>query len=232
MLKCILFDLDGTLLDSAPDIADALNDTLARHVLPPAPEATVRGWIGDGAQALLAKALAQAQAAGQRPPTLARAWPGFALDYAQRCGRRSQVHAGVPALLARLREAGVACALLTNKEGRFAHKLLVAHGLAEAFDVIVAGDTLPVKKPDPAVVAHALAALDAQAHEALLVGDSVLDVRTARAAGLPVWVVQHGYPGGALEGADAPDGFIASFEQFDPLGPALGLHLPRTPIAA
>lgn len=228
MLRCALFDLDGTLLDTAPDIAAALNDTLARWGLPPAGEDQVRAWIGDGARALLGKALAHHGQAG----LLDKAWPDFAYDYGQHCGQASRVYPGAVALLERLREAGVACALLTNKEAAFAHRLLVVHGLAEAFDVIVAGDTLAVKKPDPAVIHHALAALQAHPGEALLVGDSVLDVRAARAAGVAVWAVRHGYPGGALAGADAPDGFIEHFDGFHPLEPAFGLHAPRTAIAA
>jgi phosphoglycolate phosphatase len=213
MLRVILFDLDGTLMETAPEIADALNDTLRRLGLPPAPEDRVRGWIGDGARALLGKAL---QDAGVPDPQAlaAQAWDGFAVDYAQRCGTRSRVHAGVREMLQRVRQRGLQTVLLTNKEGAFAHRLLSGHDLLADFDLIVAGDTLAVKKPDPGVVHHALQALHAEPAEALLVGDSVTDVRTARAAGVAVQLVRHGYPQGALTGDDAPDGFIAHFDQF------------------
>jgi phosphoglycolate phosphatase len=119
-------------------------------------------------------------------------------------------------MLAQLRRRGLKLALLTNKEGGFARRVLAHHGLLSCFDVLVTGDTLPVKKPDPAVVSHALAALGIAPAQALLVGDSVTDVRAARAAGIAVWLVGHGYPQGALSGADAPDGFIADFDRFDP----------------
>jgi phosphoglycolate phosphatase len=175
----------------------------------------VRGWIGDGARALLAKALSHA---GAPPAQALNAWNEFAWDYADRCGSNSRVFDGVRPLLARLREQGLRLAVLTNKEAGFAHRLLARHDLTHAFDLVVAGDTLNVKKPHPAVVQHALTALQAEPHEALLVGDSLTDLRTARAAGIAVWLVRHGYPQAELpaSGPDAPDGFINHFDDFQP----------------
>ena len=213
MLRVILFDLDGTLMDTAPEIADALNDTLQRFGYPVVPEDQVRDWIGDGARVLLGRAMRHV---GMPPAWEAQAWAGFSHDYAERCGSRSRMHEGVRAMLRRLREQGLQTVLLTNKEGGFARRLLAGHDLLADFDLVVAGDTLPVKKPHPGVVAHALAALEAEPHEALLVGDSTVDVRTARAAGIAVQLVRHGYPNGALAGNDAPDGFIAHFDEFRP----------------
>ena len=213
MLRTILFDLDGTLMETAPDIADAINDTLQRLGHPSADEDLVRGWIGDGARALLDKALLHA---GAPAASSAAAWPGFADDYARRCGGRSWVHAGVRPMLRRLRQQGLQLVLLTNKEAVFAQRLLHLHGLDGSFELVVAGDSLPVKKPDPGVVHHALHHLGCTADQALLVGDSTTDVRTARAAGINVWLVRHGYPQGSLSGADAPDGFIEHFDQFMP----------------
>lgn len=213
MLQALLFDLDGTLIDTAGEISDALNITLARHGLPPVAEARVRGWIGDGARALLAQALSHLDAPAHAAQQV---WAGFALDYAQCCGTRSQLYPGVRSLLARLRRQGLRLALLTNKEGQFAHRLLAHHDLADAFELIVAGDTLAVKKPHPALVEHVLRAFDLNPEQAMLVGDSVTDVRTARAGGIAVQLVRHGYPQGVLSGDDAPDGFIAHFDDFQP----------------
>ncbi|MDT7836411.1 HAD-IIIA family hydrolase [Aquabacterium sp. OR-4] len=217
-MKVILFDLDGTLIDTAPELADALNRTLRRAGLPAVDEAAVRGWIGDGARALLAKALSQAGA----PPAVAlNAWHEFAWDYADCCGSRSTVFEGVRPLLARLRAQGLRLAVLTNKEANFAHRLLARHDLADAFELLVAGDTLSVKKPHPGMVQHALAALQAEPHECLLVGDSLTDLQTARAAGIGIWLVRHGYPQGVFNhppgGPDAPDGVIEHFDDFQPL---------------
>jgi len=214
MLRVILFDLDGTLMETAPEIADAVNDTLRRRGHVPAPADLVRSWIGDGAMALLGKALAHA---GEPAEAVADAWPGFSNDYAERCGTNSVVHDGVRPMLQRLREQGLQQVLLTNKETQFAQRLLARHDLLGDFDMVVAGDTLPVKKPHPGVVQHALAALQARPEEALLVGDSTTDVRTARAAGVAVHLVRHGYPQGSLTGADAPDAFIEHFDHFNPL---------------
>ena len=214
MLRVILYDLDGTLMETAPEIADAINDTLRRRGHATAPDALVRGWIGDGARALLGKALAHA---GEPASAVDAAWAGFADDYAARCGTNSLVHDGVRPMLQRLRDQGLQQVLLTNKEEAFARRLLVRHQLLADFDLIVAGDTLPVKKPHPGVVLHALAALQARPDEALLVGDSITDVRTARAAGISVHLVRHGYPQGSLTGDDAPDAFIPHFDQFNPL---------------
>jgi len=214
VLRVILFDLDGTLMETAPEIADAVNHTLARRGHAPALEALVRSWIGDGARALLGKALAHA---GEPASAVDAAWPAFADDYAAHCGTNSLVHDGVRPMLQRLRGQGLLQVLLTNKETVFTERLLERHQLRGQFDLVVAGDTLPVKKPHPGVVLFALGALKARPDEALLVGDSTTDVRTARAAGVAVHLVRHGYPQGSLSGSDAPDAFIAHFDQFNPL---------------
>jgi phosphoglycolate phosphatase len=204
-IRCVLFDLDGTLVDTAGEIADAVNDTLARWHRAPVEEALIRGWIGDGSRTTLTRAFAHA---GLPEPEVARAWPSFEHDYLERCGTRSTVYPGVLRTLQRLSAMGVPMGLVTNKEGAFAHRVLVRHGLSEHFEVIVAGDTLPVQKPDPATVRHCLAALGAEPAHAVLVGDSATDMRTARAAGIAAWAVRHGYAREPLAGEAAPDRFI------------------------
>jgi phosphoglycolate phosphatase len=214
MYDTVLFDLDGTLIDTAPEIADAVNATLQRAGLATATRTQVRDWIGDGTRALLTKAVTAAGVPAASVATLVqRAWAGFELDYQEACGSTSLPYPGVERMLHRLHAAGVRCALVTNKEAAFSHRLLVRHGLAESFDVMVCGDTLPQRKPDPAMALHALAALGASREQALFIGDSVVDVRTARAAGLPVWAVRHGYGLAALAGDDAPDRFIGHFDE-------------------
>ena len=220
-MQAVLFDLDGTLIDTAPDIAAALNQALQRQGLRAASMEQVRGWIGDGTRASLAKAV---RAAGIAEPEVDACvdalWPGFEYDYAQACGEHSHVYPGVRRMLERLIGAGIQVGLVTNKEAAFSHRLLVRHDLHECFDLMVCGDTLPVRKPDPAMLAHALQALQCAPDEALYDGDSAIDVRTARAAGVPVWAVTHGY-GGPLRGADAPDRTI---DHFDELARSLTTH--------
>jgi len=220
-MQAILFDLDGTLIDTAPDIAAALNLALQRQGLRHATLEQVRGWIGDGTRASLAKALRAAGVPdGEVDARVDAAWRAFEFDYAQCCGEHGRVYPGVRRMLERLTGAGIQVGLVTNKEAAFAHRLLVRHDLNACFDLMVCGDTLPVRKPDPSMLLHALEALQCSADDALYVGDSAVDVRTARAAGVAMWAVAHGY-GGALRGADAPDRVI---DDFDELARALTTH--------
>lgn len=220
-MQAVLFDLDGTLIDTAPDIMAALNLALRRRGLPPATQDQVRAWIGDGTRASLAKAVRAAGAPeGEVAAMVDALWPGFQYDYAQACGEFSHVYPGVRRMLERLTGAGIQVGLVTNKEAAFAHRLLVRHDLNACFDLMVCGDTLPVRKPDPAMLLHALQALQCNADDALYVGDSAVDVRTARAAGMAVWTVAHGY-GGMLRGDDAPDRVI---DDFDELARTLTTH--------
>jgi phosphoglycolate phosphatase len=206
----ILFDLDGTLVDTAPEIADAVNDVLRELGVQPAPDERVREWIGEGTRVLMKRALVYA---GLDAARLEELWPRFEHRYSEHCGARSRPYPGVRAALERLRSAGTRLAVVTNKEMIFTRRVLEIHDLHGYFEVVVAGDTLPVRKPDPRVIRHALRCLGEGAGTALLIGDSIIDVRTARAAGIAVWAVRHGYHHGALTGADTPDRFLEHFDE-------------------
>ncbi len=129
--------------------------------------------------------------------------------YLQRSGTRSTLYPQVRETLDELRTRGVALALVTNKETRYTQRVLAAHGLDAAFDRVIGGDTMPTKKPDPAGVQACLAQFGVNRERALFVGDSSIDVATARAAGVPVWAVPYGYNQGQAIATSAPDRLIA-----------------------
>lgn len=216
-VKAVLFDLDGTLIETAPEIADAVNDALAAVELAPIGLPLVRQWIGHGTASLLRSALAHRLELGIGAvlawPRYGDATKAFDAAYEARCGTRSHLYDGVRETLASLRTQGIRIGVVTNKEGRFTQRVLQAHRLHSAFDVIVSGDTLASKKPDPAGVDYALAAMAVRAQDALFVGDSSIDVQTARNAGLPVWVLPYGYNMGQPIARSQPDRVLMAFSQ-------------------
>lgn len=209
----ILFDLDGTLIETAPEIADAVNDTLRRFDLPGVSQQQVDDWIGLGTRELLLQALAFSgktdKAAVRESDSFALIAAEFDKHYQSRCGSRSQLYPRVRETLVALRERGVRLAVVTNKEGRYTATVLNVHQLAPLFDRVVSGDTLPSKKPDPAGIQSCLAAFHVPRHRALFVGDSSIDVATARNAGVAVWALPYGYNMGQPIEACVPDRIIA-----------------------
>ena len=133
----------------------------------------------------------------------------FDIHYQARCGTRSHLYPQVRETLTALRAQGVKLAVVTNKEGRFTQTVLNVHTLSPLLDSVVSGDTLPTKKPDPAGIAHCLAQFGVPAHRALFVGDSSIDVATARNAGVAVWTLPYGYNMGQPIESCAPDRVIA-----------------------
>lgn len=208
----VMFDLDGTLVETAPEILDAVNDALGRFGLPEVSQQQVDDWIGHGTLALLVKALAQitgfAPEVVKNSALLAQIVPVYNMAYNARCGTRSHLYPQVRETLTVLRQQGARLAVVTNKEGRYTQVVLAAHQLGGLFDAVVSGDTLATKKPDPAGVSHCLAQFGVTPERALFVGDSSIDVATARAAGVPVWMLPYGYNMGEPVEACAPDRII------------------------
>ena len=197
----VAFDLDGTLADTAPDLAAAVNHTLGALGRPPVDPAAVRGMIGHGARALLRRGLA---ASGPSDEALIdRGYPIYRKYYAANVCVGTTIFPAVEAALDALGAAGVRLAVCTNKPEGLSRTLLAALGWESRFDAVVGGDTLPVAKPDPAPLLEAVAR--AGGGRAAFVGDSIVDADTARAAGLPFVAVSFGFsdrPVAAL-GADA-----------------------------
>ncbi|MDT7928122.1 phosphoglycolate phosphatase [Tepidimonas sp.] len=216
----ILFDLDGTLVETAPEIADAVNDTLAELGLPAATLDEVTRWIGHGTRELLVQALASRRGSSadavRADPDFAAAEAIFQRHYEARCGTRSHPYPGVIDVLQALQAAGVRRVVVTNKEDRYTQRVLQAHQMQALFDRVISGDTLPVKKPNPLAVADSLLRYGVQRQRALLVGDSSIDVATARNAGIAVWCVPYGYNMGQPIEACAPDRVIADFSALFP----------------
>lgn len=210
--QAVLFDLDGTLIETGPEIADATNDTLRQFGLPEVNEAQVFGWIGHGTHELLIQALAWA---GQTTTAVVRSSDSlklisaeFITHYQQRCGTRSRLYPQVRETLTSLKAQGVKLAVVTNKESRYTQVVLDAHGLTPLLDRVISGDSLPTKKPDPAGVQTCLNEWGIATEHALFVGDSSIDVATARNAGLTVWALPYGYNMGEPIEACQPDRVI------------------------
>jgi phosphoglycolate phosphatase len=199
--RAVVFDLDGTLIDTAPDLGRALNALLAEHGRPAVEPAAVRHMVGDGAARLVERGFA---ATGGLPDTLETLTRRFVAHYEAGIADASRPFPGVNDALQRLAAAGIALAVCTNKPDRLTFKLLDALDLRRHFAVIAGGD-VPARKPDRRHLLDVLARLRAEASAALMVGDSANDVNVARNAGVAVVAVSYGYtttPAAAL-GADA-----------------------------
>ncbi len=209
----VMFDLDGTLVETAPEIMDAVNDTLQRFDLPLVSQQQVNDWIGHGTLSLLvdAVAYATAQPADQvRASELLRTMTAeYNVFYQRRCGTRSHLYPQVRETLVALRAQGVKLAVVTNKESRYTQIVMDVQQLTSMVDEVISGDTLPTKKPNPAGVLHCLTKFGVTAERALFVGDSSIDVATARAAGVTVWMLPYGYNMGQPIEACQPDRIIA-----------------------
>ncbi len=197
----VAFDLDGTLADTASDLAAALNHALVELGRPPIAADRVRHLIGHGGKALLRKGLA---ATGDAPETLVEEGYRLLLDfYADHLCVGTSIYPGLEAALAALDARGVRLAICTNKNERLSRKLVESLGLGGRFASIVGSDTVGVRKPDPLPLVEAIAR--AGGGRAALVGDSIIDADTAKAARLPFVAVSFGFSDRPVEqlGADA-----------------------------
>jgi len=188
----VVFDLDGTLVDSAADIAEALNRTLEDWQLPRVPEATVLTWIGDGVRRLVEQAFT---AAGS-DADLDAVMPGFMRHYEACLLRSPRLFEGVEAALQALRKRNVTLAICTNKPSALVAPLLRHFGLQDLFALVLGGDSLAERKPSGVPLRHIAAHFGLAPQAALMVGDSITDYRAAVDAGMPVALVRYGYPRG------------------------------------
>ncbi len=184
----VLFDLDGTLVDSAPDLAQAANRVLADHGRPPVAYQRLRQVVSKGGRAMLAVSFPDLSEA-QREPLL----PVFLRYYGEALAVHSTVFDGVETLLAALDARGIRWGVVTNKPEGLARGVLEGFGWHQRCAVLVGGDTLPTRKPDPAPLLHACSQLQVDPGGVLYVGDDLRDVQAARAAGMPCVAALWGY---------------------------------------
>lgn len=213
----VLLDLDGTLVDSAPDIAFCVDAMLQRMDLPPRGEDKVRMWVGNGAERLVHRALCDDAEGIADPETFARAYALFSDFYEQNTSKRSRLYPGAREGLDFLCGSGVMLGCVTNKRGRFTEPLLRALGILNDFDIVISGDTLPKKKPDPMPLLHASEMLGAKPENALMIGDSLNDIEAARAAGFQIVAVSYGYNQGRDIAAARPDAVVDSLARLPDL---------------
>lgn len=192
-VKAVMIDLDGTLLDTIPDLAVAANMMLKQLGRAPLDEALIRTFVGKGIPKLVERALAGSLDGTADPELFARALPIFERCYAGVNGRHTLIYPGVKEGLDQLREQGFPLACVTNKAGSFTLPLLEHMKLAPYFAEVVAGDTLPRKKPDPLPLTHTCEKFGIEPRDMLMIGDSLNDAQAARAAGCPVFCVTYGY---------------------------------------
>jgi phosphoglycolate phosphatase len=202
--RLVMFDLDGTLIDSVPDLAAAIDQMLLARNLPAAGVERVRNWVGNGARVLVRRALAgdlQHEAVSDSDTEQALAL--FMQFYADNHSL-TVLYPGVRETLKWLKKNGVEMALITNKPERFVAPLLDQMRIGRYFRWIIGGDTLPQQKPDPAALLHVLQLAEVPASEALFVGDSRSDVQAAKAAGVLCVAMSYGYNHGEPISLESP----------------------------
>lgn len=190
-MRAVIFDLDGTLIDSAPDIHAAANSVLVEAGFQPLDFATIRGFIGRGVAHLLASAL---QHLGHSPdhPAKPAMIARFEHHYETAHGL-TRLYPNVPASLHRLQQAGLGLAICTNKPLVPTQTVLAHFQMQQMFPVVIGGDSLPIRKPDPAPLLAAVAQLGLCAGDVLFVGDSEVDAETAQRAGISFALFTEGY---------------------------------------
>lgn len=213
--KMILIDLDGTLVDSVPDLAYCIDAMLEGLDMSKQGEDKVRLWVGNGAERLVSRALVGQLEGEPEEALLQKAYPLFMDLYAENTCRHSVVYPGVLQGLRFLQSAGYLIGCVTNKPARFTDPLLKSLRLQEFFKLVISGDSLPEKKPDPMPLLHAAKFFNVRPADSLMLGDSVNDVQAARAAGFQIICMSYGYNHGEDIRTAHPDAVIDSMLELE-----------------
>lgn len=211
--KLILFDLDGTLVDSIPDLAYSIDTMLEQFGMAPQGVEKVKLWVGNGAERLVRRALMDGADEEPNQRLFQQAFAIFSDIYAENTCRQSRLYPGVREGIDYLLQAGYMLGCVTNKRRRFTRPLLNALGLLSGFSVVVSGDSLAEKKPSPEPLLYAMQNLRVSAEDALMVGDSINDVLAARAARMAIIGVRYGYNHGEDIAQAQPDYVIDSLAE-------------------
>lgn len=217
--KVILFDLDGTLIDSVPDIAVAVNAMLNSLDYPTYSEDTMRSWVGNGAGMLVKRALSGSTEVdgGINDTLFTKAYDKFLEYYAQNSCKATSLYPTVKETLVSLKDGGYRLAIVTNKPYAFIEPIIGGLALNDLFDLYLGGDSLPRKKPDPMLLEHACKILDVKIEQAVMVGDSKNDILAARSAGMESIGVTYGYNYGEDIGKSKPDAVVEIFSEIHTL---------------
>lgn len=207
----LVFDLDGTLIDTAPDLVDTLNVIFAREGLTPVPFETARNFIGGGARAMIARGV-ETEGRVLPPTKLEKMFADFLAHYSEHVADRSRPFPGLVDALDELATAGHRFAVCTNKLERLSLLLLDALALSHRFVAVCGQDTFGIQKPDPEVLRRTIKAAGGDPQRAIMIGDSATDIHTARAAGVPIIAVDFGYSERPVAEFE-PDRIISHFTQ-------------------
>ncbi|MCU7872218.1 MAG: phosphoglycolate phosphatase [Candidatus Thiodiazotropha sp. (ex Lucinoma borealis)] len=191
--KMILIDVDGTLVDSVPDLAYCVDEMMKQLGRAPHGESKVRDWVGNGVERLVRRALIGQLDGEPEEADFDRAYPIFLDLYAVNTSQRSVLYPGIREGLDYLKKQGYRLGCVTNKAAQFTLPLLQDLGIHDDFEIIIAGDTLAKKKPDPMPLLHAAENMGVDPSVSLMVGDSQSDVKAARAAGFQIVCMSYGY---------------------------------------
>ena len=215
--EMVLIDVDGTLVDSVPDLAYCVDEMMKQLGMPEHGEAKVREWVGNGVERLTRRALI-GQLEGEPDEALfEKAYPIFLALYAENTSKRSKLYPGVREGLDYLKQQGYRLGCVTNKAEQFTVPLLQELGVYDDFEIVVSGDTLPKKKPDPLPLLHVAEFFGVNPEQALMIGDSVSDVKAARAAGFQIVCMSYGYNHGMDIREANPDAVIDSMAELPEL---------------
>lgn len=213
----VLIDLDGTLVDSVPDLAWCIDETMKALDMPVRGEAKVRNWVGNGVPRLIERALIDHLDGTPNDALYAKAAPIFKSLYADNSSKRSQLYPYVIDGLTWLKEQHIHLGCVTNKDEQFTLPILKDLGLHDFFETVICGDTLPLKKPDPAPLLHGAELFNVNPKQAMMIGDSISDVTASRAAGFSIVCMSYGYNHGIDIRTAKPDAVIDSFAELESL---------------